>query len=185
MKHFKMKNLSLFGLLSWALFFSLPALAGNTIYDGVFSDNTSYEVCFTPGGDCTNEIISIINAAKKQILVQAYGFTSPPIAKALANAAHRGVTVKIILDKSQTSKRYTIASYLTHQGIPVWIDYRPAIAHNKVIITDSSTIITGSFNFTKAAQQKNAENLLVIHDTGLAKKYIDNWNKRQAASINI
>jgi phosphatidylserine/phosphatidylglycerophosphate/cardiolipin synthase-like enzyme len=52
-----------------------------------------------------------------------------------------------------------------------------AIAHNKVMVIDSRTVITGSFNFTKAAEESNAENLLVIDDAELAKKYTQNWTE--------
>ena len=55
------------------------------------------------------------------------------------------------------------------------IDSAHAIAHNKVMIIDGETVITGSFNFTKAAEDKNAENLLVIRDKPLAEKYTKNW----------
>jgi phosphatidylserine/phosphatidylglycerophosphate/cardiolipin synthase-like enzyme len=68
-------------------------------------------------------------------------------------------------------------------GIPTWIDYRPAIAHNKVIIVDGQEVITGSFNFTKAAQEKNAENLVIISDNTIAKKYLVNWESRKYYSI--
>jgi len=64
---------------------------------------------------------------------------------------------------------------LTHAGIETMIDAKHAIAHNKVIVIDGSVVITGSFNFTKAAEEKNAENLLVIRDAGLAGKYVGNW----------
>ena len=49
-----------------------------------------------------------------------------------------------------------------------------AIAHNKIMIIDGTAVLTGSFNFTKAAGQKNAENLLVIRDDKLAAKYAAN-----------
>ena len=55
------------------------------------------------------------------------------------------------------------------------IDAEHAIAHNKVMIIDGETVITGSFNFTKAAEENNAENLLVIHDKKLAGLYTKNW----------
>ena len=55
------------------------------------------------------------------------------------------------------------------------IDSAHAIAHNKVMIIDGETLITGSFNFTRAAEESNAENLLVIHDKPLAVKYLRNW----------
>ena len=63
-----------------------------------------------------------------------------------------------------------------HAGIPIWIDARHAIAHNKIMIIDGATILTGSFNFTKNAEENNAENLLVIRSPELATKYAANWN---------
>ncbi|MGC1855109.1 MAG: phospholipase D-like domain-containing protein, partial [Candidatus Aquirickettsiella sp.] len=65
---------------------------------------------------------------------------------------------------------------------PCWIDYKPAIAHNKIMIIDEKEVITGSFNFTKAAQNKNAENLVIIHDAQLANIYLKNWQRRRAVS---
>jgi len=67
-------------------------------------------------------------------------------------------------------------------GIPTYIDFRHAIAHNKIIIIDRETVITGSFNFTKAAEINNAENLLILHSKELAKEYIDNWNEHKKHS---
>jgi len=113
--------------------------------------------------------------ASNSILVQAYSFTSAPIAKALVEAHKRGVKVQVILDKSQRTEKYSSADFLTHAGIETMIDAKHAIAHNKVIVIDGSVVITGSFNFTKAAEEKNAENLLVIRDAGLAGKYVGNW----------
>jgi phosphatidylserine/phosphatidylglycerophosphate/cardiolipin synthase-like enzyme len=57
-----------------------------------------------------------------------------------------------------------------------------AIAHNKVIVIDSETVLTGSFNFTKAAQEKNAENLLIIRDPALAAQYTQNWDTHRQHS---
>jgi phosphatidylserine/phosphatidylglycerophosphate/cardiolipin synthase-like enzyme len=69
-------------------------------------------------------------------------------------------------------------------GISTFIDDKHAIAHNKIIIIDRETVITGSFNFTKAAEEKNAENLLVIKSKELAKVYMDNWYKHKEHSEN-
>jgi len=91
--------------------------------------------------------------------VQAYAFTSTPIARALIQAKQRGVDVKVLLDKTQVKTKYSSATYLLNNAIWVRIDAHPVIAHNKVILVDNSTLITGSFNFTKAANDKNAENL--------------------------
>src|SRR5204863_3198495 len=97
------------------------------------------------------------------------------IAKALVEAARRGVKVEVILDKSQRSERYSSADFLARAGIPVRIDAIHAIAHNKVMVLDGETVITGSFNFTRVAEEKNAENLLIIHDSALAARYAENW----------
>ena len=146
---------------------------------------SNVEVCFTPGQHCTEKIVESINDAKHQLLVQAYSFTSAPIAKAIINAHRRGIDVQIILDKSQISQRYSSATFFENQKIPLWVDYKVAIAHNKVIIIDSSRTIGGSFNYSKAAQTKNAENVLFIDSACLAQQFEQNWKKRQAVSTPI
>lgn len=140
-------------------------------------------VAFSPNGDATDVVVKAINGARKQVLVQAYGFTSAPIIKALGDAKARGVDVEAILDKTNEAKRYTGATYLSHHKIPVWIDDAVAIAHNKVMVIDGDSVITGSFNFTQAAQNKNAENVLFIaHAPALAKDYAKDWMWRKGLS---
>jgi phosphatidylserine/phosphatidylglycerophosphate/cardiolipin synthase-like enzyme len=95
------------------------------------------------------------------------------IAKQLAGA----VKVEVILDKSQKREKYSSADFLANSGIPPMIDAAHGIAHNKVMVIDGETVITGSFNFTKAAEEKNAENLLVIRDKALARRYLENWQE--------
>jgi phosphatidylserine/phosphatidylglycerophosphate/cardiolipin synthase-like enzyme len=133
------------------------------------------EVYFSPKGGCTEAVVRELGAAQQSVLVQAYSFTSAPIAKALVEAHKRGVKVEVILDKSQRTEKYSEADFLVNLGIPVRIDAKHAIAHNKIMVIDGETVITGSFNFTKAAEEHNAENLLVIRDATLAEKYAANW----------
>jgi phosphatidylserine/phosphatidylglycerophosphate/cardiolipin synthase-like enzyme len=135
------------------------------------------QVCFSPNGGCTEAIIKQIDDAKSKILIQAYSFTSTPIAKALLEAHKRGVKVEAILDKSQKTQNYSSATFLANSRIPTFIDSVHAIAHNKVMIIDGKIVITGSFNFTKAAESKNAENLLILQSPELAKLYTENWNR--------
>jgi len=141
------------------------------------------QACFTPGQDCTHQITDHISKAEHSILVQAYGFSSKDIADALIAAKNRGVNIKVILDKSQRKQKYSLLHYIVDAGIPAWIDMKPAIAHNKVMIIDEREVITGSFNFTDAAQKRNAENVVFISDTKFAKKYIQNWENREQQSI--
>lgn len=130
----------------------------------VFNAAGDIRVLFSPNGGCTDAIVHEINQAQRQILIQAYSFTSKPIAEACVLARNRGVGVFAVLDKSQETEQYSAADFLTNSGIPTLIDSKHQIAHNKVILIDGRTVITGSFNFSASAEKSNAENLLIIHD---------------------
>jgi phosphatidylserine/phosphatidylglycerophosphate/cardiolipin synthase-like enzyme len=140
------------------------------------------QLYFSPNGGCSDAIIKQIDDAKSTILVQAYSFTSTPIAQALLEAYKRGVKVEVILDKSQRRANYTSATFLANSRIPTFIDDAHAIAHNKIMIIDGKIVITGSFNFTKAAESKNAENLLILQSPELAQIYTENWNRHREHS---
>ena len=143
---------------------------------------SAIEVYFSPHGGCTDAIIKELSKAKSTVFVQAYSFTSAPIAKALLNTLKRGVKVDVILDKSQRTQKYSSSTFLFNAGVSTKIDAEHAIAHNKVMIIDGETVITGSFNFTKAAEENNAENLLIIHDKKLAERYTRNWQEHERHS---
>jgi phosphatidylserine/phosphatidylglycerophosphate/cardiolipin synthase-like enzyme len=142
----------------------------------------NWEVYFSPHGGATDAIVRELNKSQNTVLVQAYPFTSAPIAKAILNSHKRGIKIEVILDKNQKTQKYSSATFLYNQGIPVKIDAQHAIAHNKVMIIDGETVITGSFNFTKAAEENNAENLLVIRDKNLAERYTKNWQEHDRHS---
>lgn len=143
-------------------------------------------VDFSPGGDGEDLILQAIAAAQFTILVQAYSFTDRRILTALGKARTRGVEVRVILDKTDTLpyEGYApVASVISAERIPVWIDTSVRVAHNKVMIIDSKELITGSYNFTYSADYDNAENLLVIRGAPeLIEAYIDNWKWRQSCS---
>jgi len=144
--------------------------------------SANIQVYFSPKGGCTEAVVDALSKAKSTVLVQAYSFTSAPIAKALTDAHRRGVKIQVILDKSNQTDRYSAATFTQNYGIPTYIDDRHSIAHNKIITIDCHTVLTGSFNFTKQAKEHNAENLLVIDDAALAAKYTDNWKNHFAHS---
>jgi phosphatidylserine/phosphatidylglycerophosphate/cardiolipin synthase-like enzyme len=181
LKMFDLKKiLYTFMLLSLACYNTVvPAFeSGKLLHD------VAYHICFTPGNDCTQLIVDTLSGAQKSIFIQAYSFTSVPIAKAVVEAKRKGIPVYVILDKSQSPKnRYSSAKYLLDNNVETYIDYKPAIAHNKVIIIDGKILITGSFNFTKAAQMHNAENLIIIANTDIAKIYLANWYDRREKSM--
>ena len=103
-----------------------------------------------------------LRQTRHEVLVQAYSFTSKPIAQALVEAKGRGLHVEILLDRSNEQETHSELGDLLGKGIVPLIDSHHAIAHNKIMILDGRTLITGSFNFTHQAEAENAENLLII-----------------------
>jgi phosphatidylserine/phosphatidylglycerophosphate/cardiolipin synthase-like enzyme len=120
-------------------------------------------VHFSPKGGCTDAAVTEIDDAHQSIEMQAYSFTSKEIASALISAAHRGVKVTIIADEKDLDAR-SKAGQCARAGCTVLADGVHAFAHNKIILIDGRSIITGSFNFTEQAESRNAENLVIIHN---------------------
>jgi phosphatidylserine/phosphatidylglycerophosphate/cardiolipin synthase-like enzyme len=141
------------------------------------------QVAFTPGDDAGKLIADAINSAQRQVLVQAFSFTHRKIADALIAAKQRGVDVKVVADKEQTHRIPTsVIARIAAGGVPVFIDSAHNSAHNKVMVIDAGSpetaLITGSFNFTQAAQHKNSENVLVIRgNKALTDLYLKNWQQ--------
>ncbi len=130
---------------------------------------------FSPPQGTARAIASVIATAQKSILVQAYSFTSTPIAAGLIDAARRGVSVSLILDRTCATGKYSEFVFFRNAGLAPLVDSAHAIAHNKVMVIDSSLVITGSFNFTFNADNHNAENCLFIADPDIAAAYAANW----------
>lgn len=153
----------------------------------VFADNI--EVAFSPDQGTEQLVVKVINSAKKTVHVAAYSFTSKPISEALYTAYRRGIDVKIIADKEANTRGYTATTYLANHNVPVRLDGNYKIFHNKFIIVDGQTVETGSFNYSAAAQYKNAENVLVIwNDPQVAtiydKKWSSYWNEAAPLKAN-
>jgi phosphatidylserine/phosphatidylglycerophosphate/cardiolipin synthase-like enzyme len=143
---------------------------------------TQIRAYFTPGHTVETAITDEIDAAQNTIRVQAYSFTNPLIVQALADARLRGVDVIVVLDKSNRTQRSSVAELAQRAGIPTLIDDRHAIAHNKIMIIDDRIVITGSYNFSRAAEKSNAENLVIIESAPIARKYQQNWQKHHQHS---
>ncbi len=141
----------------------------------------SVEVLFSPRGGCTARVVAEVDAARESVRVQAYGFTSRPVCDALARAHARGVSVEVILDaRSNADTGRTLGDDLAAAGVAVLYDGRHAIAHNKLIVVDGTTVVGGSFNFTAAAETSNAENLTVTRSPSLAARYLANYAAHRA-----
>jgi len=140
---------------------------------------------FSPRGGCQDVIVAELNKARREILMQAYSFTCKNIAEALIKAVKRGVKVCVLLDRSNEAETHTELGDISGHGIDIRIDACHAIAHNKVMLIDGKTILTGSFNFTNQAEHENAENLLVLRNhPDIAAMYRKNFDAHKAHCHN-
>jgi phosphatidylserine/phosphatidylglycerophosphate/cardiolipin synthase-like enzyme len=145
------------------------------------STEATVSVCFTPAQTCVGEIVQAIDNAHTEVLVQAYTFTSHEIFPALVRAYGRGVNVEVLLDRTATAA----ATYLDSQGIPVDVDPAPGIAHEKSMIIDRALVIAGSYNWTRAAEHRNSEDVTFIASPAVAGWFAENWNRRRAVSAPV
>jgi len=135
-------------------------------------------VYFSPDGGALRAIVAQINGAKKTLDVQAYVLTTTKLAKPIQDAHRRGVKVRVLIDKNNVEGNFSVAPALVEHGVKVRVDGKHKEAHNKVMLIDGATVITGSMNFTLAADEENAENVLIL--TGkpkIAAAYADNFEK--------
>jgi phosphatidylserine/phosphatidylglycerophosphate/cardiolipin synthase-like enzyme len=116
---------------------------------------------FSPNGGGLSLVLQNINSAKKSVHVLAYAFTEPSVGRALLDAHKRGVSVYVVVDESSVGKANSMAKFLASNGVDVKVIIGP-MQHNKVVLVDGHTVQTGSFNFSRAAENSNMENVLVI-----------------------
>ena len=153
-----------------------------------FPATGNVEIAFTPGDAVDNLIIAAIDRAQSEVLVHAYTFTHRRIAQALVSAKRRGVAVSVLADREQArAVPQNVLPQLIAGSVEVWLDGNFQAAHNKVIVIDAelphATTITGSYNFTIAAQRSNAENVVVLRDhPAVARAYRENWQRLKAGA---
>ncbi|HTS22033.1 MAG TPA: phospholipase D family protein [Casimicrobiaceae bacterium] len=159
------------------------AVASSDAAPRTFPATGEVEVAFTPGDAIDRLIVDAVDRAQSEILVNAYNFTHRGIARALVAARGRGVAVSVIADLEQArATPQSVLPELVSGGVEVRLDGNFQNAHNKVIVIDAGgahpVTITGSFNYTFAAQRHNAENVIVLRDNAqVAKAYRDNWRR--------
>lgn len=141
------------------------------------------EVFFSPGAETDRAIAQAVDAARRRVWIAGYFFTSPVIAKAVDRAHARGLDVRVLLDSSQATLRYSSATYFHNQGVPLWIDARYPVMHHKFLLIDTGTVGFGSMNFTRAGAQQNAENFNLFRRwPQLAATYAQEFERLQNES---
>jgi phosphatidylserine/phosphatidylglycerophosphate/cardiolipin synthase-like enzyme len=129
------------------------------------------EVYFSPEGGGMKALVKTIGQARSTVHVAVFSFTLREAAQALVDAAARGVEVRVVLDEEEKNDEFSKLTFLLRKNIPLRIDENPGYMHDKFAVIDGKVVITGSYNWTASAEFRNRENLLVIDDVSLAKKY--------------
>lgn len=153
------------------LVFVLSFLCANPLYA------SSVEVGFSPGGTAQRLILKSLAEAKESIDVATYSFTSKPVADELTQASVRGVKIRVLADKKE-SQHYTRIRYLSEQGISVRVSDNYQSMHNKFMVIDNDAVQTGSYNYSASANDKNAENVIVLSgDERSTRKFSEEFNR--------
>lgn len=148
-----------------------------TPYPQLTVEGVDVECYFAPEDDVYKELEAEIDGARASIDFMAFSFTSRDLAEAMAKRGRDGVRVRGIFDTQQAASRYSQDEYLAEKGATVYLDRNPHVMHHKVIVVDGQTVVTGSYNFSKSAEEKNDENVLIIHSADIAKEYLREFEK--------
>ncbi|HZX19624.1 MAG TPA: phospholipase D-like domain-containing protein [archaeon] len=141
---------------------------------GCVQEEQNAEVFFCPEDFCEERTITAINSAENSVQVAMYAFTSHELFEALKEAKERGVEVKVILDRLPATSKYSQKQNLTESGISTRIMLQKTM-HNKFVVIDNELVLTGSFNWTSNADEKNDENLVFLADKKIASQYSEEF----------
>lgn len=140
-------------------------------------NSTAAEVYFCPEDNCAATVRKELRAANKSIIFAAYSFTHPDIANELILKGSEGIAVAGIIEKSTAGSKYSKHSAMAANGIELRLEASKKLLHYKFFVIDGETVITGSFNPTKSADERNNENIIIIRNKALAGKYLEEFNK--------
>ena len=170
----------IFGIILLAFYWSTVNRQGTThtvtTYVVTTGESPSYEICFSPEGDCEARILYWIRKANLSAHVMVYTLTLDEVGDALIDAHKRGIDVKVILDR-HNQEEGSEYDRLVQAGVPVRLHQGSGLMHNKVAIIDGSIAITGSYNWTGSAENENDENLLVIKSAKVSSTYEEEFDR--------
>lgn len=142
-------------------------------------DGTNVEVYFSPDDGVAARLVELLDGAQESIYFLAYSFTSNDLGEAMRARADAGVTVAGVMDDSQVeSNTGTEFDPFQQAGLDVRLDGNESgLMHHKVIIIDESIVITGSYNFSTSAEERNDENVFIIFNSDVAAVFMDEFQR--------
>lgn len=147
---------------------------------------TLVETYFSPDGGTAAKVLDALNAAQTSLQFMAFAFTRADFAEALVAKAQAGVSVRGVFERRQVEAGADSAwKTLQAAGLDVRLDGNPYVLHHKVFIIDEQIVVLGSYNFSRNAEESNAENLLIIHNAEIAAAYAQEWEKVWDKASNL
>jgi phosphatidylserine/phosphatidylglycerophosphate/cardiolipin synthase-like enzyme len=141
-------------------------------------DGQRVEILFAPEDLVADRIIDLLLNSNQRVDMLAYSFTLDSLAETLVSVSQRGVTIRGVMDEGQVYDNIgTEYDRMRQAGLDFRLDGALAAMHNKVIIIDANIVILGSFNFTRSADERNDENVLIIYDPEIAALYEAEFEK--------
>jgi phosphatidylserine/phosphatidylglycerophosphate/cardiolipin synthase-like enzyme len=141
------------------------------------------ETCFSRVERCDVLLINLINRANRSVYVAVYSFTRDSLATALISAKERGVEVRVVIERERAYEQGSEYPRLKSAGVDVRLDGNPNSMHHKFMVIDGYIVVTGSYNWSSAAEDRNDENIVVIIDKDVAQRFVQEFERVwQAAS---
>lgn len=140
-------------------------------YPEITVGGTRIATIFTPDDGARSAIERTIRAARTSVDFAAFAFTSAEIAEAMADRARSAVPVRGVFEARNAESSHSKDEFLLRNGVAVYNDTNPGAMHHKFIVVDRRTVVTGSYNFSNAAEDKNDENVLIIEDEDVARLF--------------
>lgn len=155
-----------------------PGSPGDSPYPAFSVDGSRLEVYFSPDDGTAARLVDMIRGAQHSVYFLAYSFTSDDLADALLERHQAGVDVAGVMEARQVDSNIgSEYDRLRASGLDVRLDGNPNNMHHKVFIIDGQTVVTGSYNFSRSAEERNDENTLVLHNPEIAALYLDEFNR--------
>jgi len=146
-------------------------------------NGTLIENYFCPEDSCAARIKEELKKATESISFMAFSFTHAGIANILLLKHADGLAVRGVMEVRQISKDSQFQR-LQFQGVDVLRDGNKNTMHHKVFIIDGKTVITGSMNPTKNGDERNDENILIIHDEAMAQQFLAEFERVYAEAVS-
>jgi cardiolipin hydrolase len=142
-------------------------------------------VSFSPGDDCLNDIIDLLQSADKYLDICVFTISDNRISEEILKAYTRGIEIRIISDNEKMNDDGSDIKFLANAGINIKIDHSPNHMHHKYMIVDEIRVLTGSYNWTKSAADYNQEDIVITDIDEIVTGFIDNFSQLWEKSLSL